>query len=132
MMADVGECIDKLIAAGQIIEAIGDEAREMFRRFKAEYSRDLGTACSATARVASDDRFIPFGTQRLAARNYQDFDANTLPSVILSSLKAQLMRLRVHLKSDPLFRTLVDLFCCPSSHHVTHGSDVADCKFNGA
>jgi hypothetical protein len=43
MMADVGVCIDKLIATGQITEAIGDEAREMIRRSKAEYSRDLGT-----------------------------------------------------------------------------------------
>jgi len=102
MMPDVGECIDKLIATGQITKAIGDEAREMFRRSKAEYSRDLGPACPvAVARVASDDRFTPFGTQRLALMNYQDFVANTEPCVILSSLKALLMRLRVHLKSDP-------------------------------
>jgi hypothetical protein len=43
-MADVGECIGKLVAAGQISKAIGDEAMDMFRRSKAEYSATLGPA----------------------------------------------------------------------------------------
>jgi hypothetical protein len=69
MMADVGVCIDKLIATGQITEAIGDEAREMIRRSKAEYSRDLGAACpAAAARVASDDRFTIWYSK---ARRYE-------------------------------------------------------------
>lgn len=43
-MADVAECIGRLVAAGQITKAIGDEALEMFRRSKAEYSPRLGPA----------------------------------------------------------------------------------------
>jgi len=58
-MPDVGECIDKLIATGQITKAIGVEAREMFRRSKAEYSRDLSSARPVAATVTSDDRFTP-------------------------------------------------------------------------
>jgi hypothetical protein len=43
-MADVLECIDKLVAVGKISRAIGDEAREFFRSSKAEYSRELRPA----------------------------------------------------------------------------------------
>lgn len=48
-MADVAECITKLVAAGQISKAIGDEAMEFFRRSRAEYSADLGPASADAA-----------------------------------------------------------------------------------
>ncbi len=48
-MADVVECINKLVATGQISRAIGDEAREFFKRSKAEYSRELGPASADAA-----------------------------------------------------------------------------------
>lgn len=48
-MADVAECIGKLVAAGQISRAIGDEALEFFRRSKAEYSREVGPASADAA-----------------------------------------------------------------------------------
>jgi hypothetical protein len=35
-MADVGQCIDKLVAGGQISRKIADEALEFFNRSKAE------------------------------------------------------------------------------------------------
>lgn len=50
-MADVSECIDKLVVAGKITKAIGDEAREFFLRSKAEFSRETGPA-SANAAAA--------------------------------------------------------------------------------
>src|ERR1035437_7755824 len=48
-MADVVECINKLVATEKISRAIGDEAREFFRRSKAEYSRDMGPASADAA-----------------------------------------------------------------------------------
>jgi hypothetical protein len=48
-MADVQECIAKLVATSQITKAVADEALEMFRRSKAEYSRDLGPASADAA-----------------------------------------------------------------------------------
>lgn len=48
-MSDVSECILKLETTGQISKAIADEAREFFKRSKAEYSRDLGPASSDAA-----------------------------------------------------------------------------------
>ena len=43
-MADVSECITKLVTQGAITRAIGDEALEMFKRSKEEYSRTMGPA----------------------------------------------------------------------------------------
>lgn len=48
-MADVAECIAKLVTAGRISRAIGDEALEFFKRSKAEYSRELGPASADAA-----------------------------------------------------------------------------------
>jgi hypothetical protein len=48
-MADVADCIAKLVATGKISKAIGDEAAEFFRRSKAEYSKDLGPASADAA-----------------------------------------------------------------------------------
>src|SRR5437660_500407 len=48
-MADVTECIAKLVTAGTISRAIGDEAMEMFRRSKEEYSRTMGPASADAA-----------------------------------------------------------------------------------
>jgi hypothetical protein len=48
-MADVQECIVKMVATGTISKAVADEALEMFRRSKAEYSRDLGPASADAA-----------------------------------------------------------------------------------
>ena len=48
-MADVAECIGKLVTAGRITRAIGDEALEMFRRSQAEYSPALGPASADAA-----------------------------------------------------------------------------------
>jgi hypothetical protein len=49
VMADISDCITKLVAAGQITRAIGDEALEMFKRSKAEYPARLGPAGSDAA-----------------------------------------------------------------------------------
>ena len=43
-MADVQECIGKLVAARAITQAIGDEALAMFRRSQAEYTTHIGPA----------------------------------------------------------------------------------------
>jgi hypothetical protein len=46
---DVTECIAKLVSTNTISKAIGDEAREMFRRSKAEYSAEMGPASADAA-----------------------------------------------------------------------------------
>src|SRR6516164_405811 len=43
-MADVAECIGKLVTTGAITRAIGDEALDMFQRSKAEYTKQMGPA----------------------------------------------------------------------------------------
>jgi len=43
-MADVAECIDKLVTAKQISRKVADEALEFFQRSKAEYSTQLRSA----------------------------------------------------------------------------------------
>jgi hypothetical protein len=43
-MANVAECIGKLVAARAITQAIGDEALAMFRRSQAEYTTHIGPA----------------------------------------------------------------------------------------
>ena len=43
-MANVAECIGKLVAARAISQAVGDEALNMFQRSKEEYSKQLGPA----------------------------------------------------------------------------------------
>ena len=48
-MADVSECITKLVATGAITRAIGDEAFEMFTRSRAEYSKAMGPASADAA-----------------------------------------------------------------------------------
>lgn len=48
-MADVTECINKLVTVGKISRAVGNEALEMFKRSKAEYSKDLGPASADAA-----------------------------------------------------------------------------------
>src|SRR6516165_4673592 len=48
-MADVQECIGKLVASRAITQAIGDEALAMFQRSKAEYSKVMGPASSDAA-----------------------------------------------------------------------------------
>jgi hypothetical protein len=37
-MANVTECIDKLVAGGQITRKVADEALEFYKRSRAEYS----------------------------------------------------------------------------------------------
>jgi|ERR1700722_1232795 hypothetical protein len=48
-MADIGECIEKLVTTGQITRAIGDKAAEMFRRSRAEYSKTMGPSSADAA-----------------------------------------------------------------------------------
>src|SRR6266403_845387 len=48
-MANVTECIEKLVAAGQVSRAIADEALETFKRSKAEYLSIRGPAISDAA-----------------------------------------------------------------------------------
>jgi len=48
-MADVAECIEKLVATKTVSRAIADEALEFFRRSKAEYSRQTGPASADAA-----------------------------------------------------------------------------------
>ena len=48
-MADVQECITKLVATGAISRAIGDEALDMFKSSRAEYSRKMGPASADAA-----------------------------------------------------------------------------------
>ena len=43
-MADVAECIGKLVATRAISQAIGDEALDMYRRSQAEYTKQMGPA----------------------------------------------------------------------------------------
>src|SRR6516225_8037706 len=43
-MANVAECIGKLVAARAISQAVGDEALNIFQRSKEEYSKQLGPA----------------------------------------------------------------------------------------
>jgi hypothetical protein len=43
-MANVAECISKLVRSGAITRAIGDEALSMFLRSKAEYAKQMGPA----------------------------------------------------------------------------------------
>jgi hypothetical protein len=54
-MANVTECIEKLVVAGQITRKIADEALETFKRSKAEYSyaRGPASADAAAAQVAA-------------------------------------------------------------------------------
>jgi hypothetical protein len=54
-MANVTECIEKLVAAGQITRKIADEALETFKRSKAEYSSVAGPASAdaAAAQIAA-------------------------------------------------------------------------------
>jgi hypothetical protein len=44
VMANVIECIDKLVAAKSILRKVADEALEFFNRSKAEYSTQLHSA----------------------------------------------------------------------------------------
>jgi hypothetical protein len=48
-MADIQECVNKLVGVGAITKAIGDEALDMFLRSKAEYSKSMGPASSDAA-----------------------------------------------------------------------------------
>src|SRR6516164_1299906 len=48
-MADVAECISKLVTTGAITRAIGDEALDMFQRSKAEYTKQMGPASADAA-----------------------------------------------------------------------------------
>lgn len=48
-MADVSDCLQKLVAAGQVSRKIADEALEFFKRSKAEYSREMGPASADAA-----------------------------------------------------------------------------------
>src|SRR5215469_3688232 len=43
-MADIAECIGKLVATRTITQAIGDEALNMFQRSREEYSKQMGPA----------------------------------------------------------------------------------------
>lgn len=54
-MATVAECIEKLVAAGQVTRKIADEALETFNRSKAEYSslRGPASADAAAAQIAA-------------------------------------------------------------------------------
>jgi hypothetical protein len=59
-MATVAECIEKLVASGQVTRKIADEALETFKRSKAEYSYATGpasadaAAAQITAKAMSD------------------------------------------------------------------------------
>src|SRR6516162_5848166 len=44
LMADVAECIGKLVATKAISQAVADEAMNMFQRSKEEYSKQIGPA----------------------------------------------------------------------------------------
>lgn len=48
-MADVTECIEKLVVGGQIGRRVADEALEFFKRSRAEYSRETGPASADAA-----------------------------------------------------------------------------------
>lgn len=48
-MADVSECIEKLVVAGKVSRGIADEALEFFKRSKAEFSRETGPASADAA-----------------------------------------------------------------------------------
>lgn len=54
-MANVSECIEKLVASGSVSRAIADEALEAFKRSKAEYSSVAGPASAdaAAAQIAA-------------------------------------------------------------------------------
>ena len=48
-MADVSDCIDKMVTAGQVSRALGDEALALFERSRTEFSMQAGPASSAAA-----------------------------------------------------------------------------------
>ena len=48
-MATVAECIEKMVAAGQVGRQVADEALEFFRRSKAEFSMETGPASADAA-----------------------------------------------------------------------------------
>src|SRR5581483_11877355 len=52
---NVTDCIEKLVAAGQVTRKIADEALEAFKRSKAEYSslRGPASADAAAAQIAA-------------------------------------------------------------------------------
>src|SRR5258707_10351516 len=67
-MANVTECIEKLVAAGQVSRAIADEALEAFKRSKAEYSyaRGPASADAAAAQVAAKMMSDKAGEKQIA------------------------------------------------------------------
>ena len=48
-MADVSECIGKLVSTGAITRAVADQALDMFTRSKAEYTKQMGPASADAA-----------------------------------------------------------------------------------
>src|SRR6516164_6997116 len=48
-MANVAECLGKLVAARAISQAVGDEAMNMFQRSQEQYSKQMGPASSDAA-----------------------------------------------------------------------------------
>lgn len=48
-MADISQCLEKLVATGGVSRAIADEALEFFKRSKAEFSKDMGPASADAA-----------------------------------------------------------------------------------
>ena len=48
-MANVVECIERMVVAKTITRKIADEALEFFNRSKAEYSREIGPASANAA-----------------------------------------------------------------------------------
>src|ERR1700694_3209325 len=55
-MANVTECVEKLVATGAVSRKLADEALETFKRSKAEYSyaRGPASADAAAAQVAAE------------------------------------------------------------------------------
>lgn len=78
-MADIGECLGKLVTSGQISKALADEALGFFRRSQAKYSADMGPAsadAAAALEAAKRLRDMAKKNQIAIAADVRTFRAN--------------------------------------------------------
>jgi len=61
----VTECVVKLVTAGQISKAVGDEALALYERSKGKYSRDMGPASAEAAAGLAVAREMAAGAKKL-------------------------------------------------------------------
>jgi hypothetical protein len=102
-MADVQECIGKLVGVGAISRAIGDEALDMFRRSQAEYAKSMGPASADAAAALEAAKKL----RETAAKRQQAIAASvktwrTTEQRILDDPRGGMLGLVGMLSKDPL------------------------------